>query len=203
MISISYAAAAGSEAGSEASGFSITLVGASSPLVFPEGFLAGLVGVHLVAAAVDLLLGRRGRLRVCAGIPMDDYKHLPPKEGRAWTMPFNASSDRIYHSKCTLVFDAHSTDCFKSYATCWICPLDISFGPLRFLRADMALPFDETAAAWACAVTGEFTTVDAGVTGVAGDRITGFEAPESAPESAREPATLGRFGVAATGVEGE
>jgi len=84
--------------------------------------------------------------------------------------------------------------------------LDISFGPLRFLRADVALPFDETAAAWACAVTGEFTTVDAGVTGVAGDRITGFEAPESAPESAREPATqptLGRFGVAATGVEGE
>ena len=85
MISISYAAAAGSEAGSEVSGFSITLVGASSPLVFPEGFLAGLVGVHL-AAAVDLLLGRRGRLRVCAGIPMDDYKHVPPKEGRAWTM---------------------------------------------------------------------------------------------------------------------
>lgn len=81
--------------------------------------------------------------------------------------------------------------------------MDISFGPLRFLRADVALPFDETAAAWACAVTGEFTTVDAGVTGVAGDRITGFEAPESAPESAREPATLGRFGVAATGVEGE
>jgi len=65
VISISYAAAAGSEAGSEASGFSITLVGASSRLVFPEGFLAGLVGVHLVAAAVDLLLGRRGRLRVC------------------------------------------------------------------------------------------------------------------------------------------
>jgi len=86
VISISYAAAAGSEAGFEAIGFSITLVGASSPLVFPEGFLAGLVGVHLVAAAVDLLLGRRGRLRVCAGIPMDDDKHLPPKEGRAWTM---------------------------------------------------------------------------------------------------------------------
>jgi len=113
VISISYAAAAGSEAGSEASGFSITLVGASSPLVFPEGFLAGLVGVHLVVAAVDLLLGRRGRLRVCAEKPMDDYKHLPIKEGRAWTMPFNASSDRIYHSKCTLVFDTHSTDCFQ------------------------------------------------------------------------------------------
>jgi len=109
VISISYAAAAGSEAGSEVSGFSITLVGASSPLVFPEGFLAGLVGVHL-AAAVDLLLGRRGRLRVCAG---DTYGHLPPKEGRAWTMPFNASSDRIYHSKCNLVFDAHSIDCFQ------------------------------------------------------------------------------------------